>query len=608
MQAIERTSEGAQPTMSEVLARLPKGAGDHFVSLAKLAIEHALQPIVEVNTGRVYGHEALMRGHDRLGYGHPWDLLDAAADAGEILKLERMLHARAIARFTQVEATGTKLFVNVDARALTPDLAIVDGLVDAAIRAGVAPSSLVVELSERADHFADPVFPRFLERLKARGVRIAIDDFGIGRAELRLLCDHGIDYVKIDAHFLRGMAGNRRKRLFVATICDLAHVLGVRVIAEGIEAEDDYIACREAGCDFVQGWFVARASLEVADLPESYGHVVAVHSRHRRDRQTDELLIRAELTRLPTVGDGSELEQVFDLFRCHPAESFFPVVDAGGVPRGIVHERDLKRHIYNPFGRDLLRNKGYGRTAASFVQSCPTADVATEAGRLFDVFAHWQGADGVIVTENQRYLGVLTTAALVKIMSEKQLRQARDQNPLTELPGNLSIADHVAASALDGDEVRVFCYFDFDAFKPFNDRYGFRRGDEAIMLFARALRCEFASGDAFLGHVGGDDFFAGFSGQAAAVVLDRIARIVAGFEREVAQLYSEEDRRAGGILGNDRDGRPRFHPLMRCSVALLTFEEGTVTAELDRIGRRIAELKSAAKRSASGIVVGRFEE
>ncbi len=608
MPAVEQSFERHDPTGPTVPSQLARVGGDHFVSLAKLAVAHALQPIVEVHTGRVYGHEALMRGQDRLGFPHPWDLLDAAAEAGEILRLERMLHARAIACFTQVEAVGAKLFVNVDARALTPDLAVVDGLLDAAARSGVAPSSLVVELSERADHFADPVFPRFLDRLKARGVRVAIDDFGTGCGELRLLCDHGIDYLKIDAHFLRGMAGSQRKRLFVATICDLAHVLGVRVIAEGIEVEEDYIACREAGCNFVQGWFVARAALDAADLRETYGHVVAVRSRHRRDRQTDELLIRSELTPLPTVDDGADLERVFDLFRCHPAESFFPVVDAGGAPRGIVHERDLKRHIYNPFGRDLLRNKGYGRTAASFVQPCPTADVETEAGRLFDIFSHSQGADGVIVTENQRYLGVLTTAALVKIMSEKQLRQARDQNPLTELPGNLSIADHVAASALDGDAVRLFCYFDFDAFKPFNDRYGFRRGDEAITVFARALRCEFATGEAFLGHIGGDDFFAGFFGQEPSAVLERVARIVALFEREVAQLYAEGDRSAGGIAGTDRDGRPRLYPLMRCSVAVLTIDRGTVTAELDRIGRRIADLKSAAKRSPTGIVVGRFED
>jgi EAL domain-containing protein (putative c-di-GMP-specific phosphodiesterase class I)/GGDEF domain-containing protein len=607
MQALERPTEGSDEEIPETATSLRPGGGDRLLPLAKLAVEHALQPIVEIDSGRVHGHEALMRGQDRLGFAHPWDLLDAAAAAGEILRLERMLHARAIARFARIEPVDAKLFVNLDARAVTPDLAIVDGLFDAAARSGVAPSSLVVELSERADHFADPAFPHFLERLKARGAGVAIDDFGVGYAELRLLCDHGIDYVKIDAHFLRGMAENRRKRLFVATICDLAHVLGVRVIAEGIETEADYIACREAGCDFVQGWFVARASLEVADLPASYGHVAAVRSRHRRDRQTDELLIRSELTRLPTVDDRASLEEVFDLFRCNPAESFFPVVDAGAAPRGIVHERDLKRHIYNPFGRDLLRNKGYGRTVASFVQPCPTADVATEAGRLFDVFAHSQGADGVIVTDHQRYLGVLTTAALVKIMSEKQLRQARDQNPLTELPGNSSIADHVAASALDGDAVRAFCYFDFDAFKPFNDSYGFRRGDEAITLFARALRCEFVGAEVFLGHVGGDDFFAGFSGQPLDLVLERITRVVAGFAREVAQLYTEADRRAGGLAGVDRDGRPRLYPLMRCSVAVLTFAVGTVTAELDRIGRRIAELKSAAKRSPSGVAVGRFE-
>ncbi|TBW38291.1 GGDEF domain-containing protein [Siculibacillus lacustris] len=587
---------------------MPPIAAEHAVSLAKLVIEHALQPIVEVHTGRVYGHEALMRGHDRLGLAHPWDLLDLAAEGGEIVRLERMLHARALARFTQVEAVGAKLFVNLDARAVTPKLEILDGLADAVGRAGVSPSSVVVELSERADHFANAAFPEFLRRLKSTGMRVAIDDFGTGFAELRLLCDHGIDYVKIDGHFLRGMATSQRKLLFVSTMSDLAHVLGVRVIAEGIETEADYIACREAGCDLVQGYFVARPQTEIGDLLSTYAHVVSVQSRHRRGRRSDGLLIRSELTVLPTVADGSTLEQVFELFRCHPAESFFPVVDAGGVPRGIVHERDLKRHIYNPFGRDLLRNKGFGHSVASFVQPCPIADVESEASRLFDIFTHSAGADGVIVTENQRYLGVLSTAALVKIMSEKQLRQARDQNPLTELPGNLSIADHVATTALDGDAQRLFCYFDFDDFKPFNDRYGFRRGDEAITTFANCLRREFVGTEVFLGHIGGDDFFAGFIGAAADEAVGRIERLLGEFRREVASLYPEQERRDGGIVGRDRDGRLRNYPLMRCSAAVLTLEPGTVTAELDRIGLMIADLKSEAKRSVSGLVVRRFED
>ncbi|MDK9695252.1 MAG: GGDEF domain-containing protein [Siculibacillus sp.] len=581
-------------------------AGDQIVNLAKLVVEHALQPIVEVETGRVHGHEALMRGVERLGLRSPTELLDLAAESGRISALERMLQSRAMARFTLVETQGEKLFLNLDGRAIDPRLEVADHLIEALRRSGLAPSAVVVELSERHDHLSNPTFPEFLRRLKHHGIRVAIDDFGIGVSELRLLCDHGLDYLKIDKTFIRGMAENPRKRLIVAKMTDLAHVLGVRVVAEGVETASDYHAVREAGCDLLQGWFIAAPTTEVETLARSYGGIVGARASRRRDLRNDGLLVRAELKHLPTIAETCTLEEVFDLFRRHPQESFFPVVDAAGCPRGIVHERDLKQYIYNPYGRDLLRNKIYGRGFASFVTSCPMADVDTDIERLLETFAHSRGSDGVIVTESLRYLGVLTTGALLEITNAKLIQKAQDQNPLTELPGNLSIADFVSNAALDGARMRTFCYFDFDGFKPFNDRYGFRRGDEAIMLFAQLLRRRFGAGDAFVGHIGGDDFFAGLVGKSIAEVSGEVTLLLDEFRREVAELYAPADRVRGGLEGIDRDGNARFYRLMRCSASILQIPVGTVTAELDHIAGDIAELKSAAKKSSSGLAVRSF--
>lgn len=578
-------------------------ARDQIVPLAKLVIEHAMQPIVEVETGRVYGHEALMRGHDRLGLEAPTDLLDLAAEAGEISRLERMLHARALARFTLVEGEGEKLFLNLDGRALDADLTFSEDLATAIQRSGLAPSSLVIELSERHDHLSNPAFPEFVTRLRALGVKIAIDDFGIGFSELRILCDFGVDYIKLDGHFVRGMSEDRRKRLFVTTMTSFAHVLGARVVAEGVEEVADYMAAREAGCDLIQGWFVARPTTDVAALQRVYAHVPAARTRARRDRSSDELLVRSEMKMLPAIADTATLDEVFELFRRHPNESFFPVVDAGGCPRGIVHERDLKQYIYNPFGRDLLRNRGYRKGFDSFITPCPMTDVETEAGRMLEIFAHARGADCVIVTENLRYLGALSAAALIKVLSEKQIRTAQDQNPLTELPGNLSITDFVVGAALDGEKVRHFCYFDFDHFKPFNDRYGFALGDRAIRLFADAMRRRLGLGAVLLGHVGGDDFFAGFVGWKTEDVVGIVSTLLADFRRDVVELYSVEDRTAGGIDGVDRTGRPYRCPLLRCSAAVVEIPIGVVSAEQDRIGRFIASAKTASKHSDAGLVV-----
>ena len=97
-----------------------------------------------------------------------------------------------------------------------------------------------------------------------------------------------------------------------------------------------------------------------------------------------------------------------------------------------------------------------------------------------------------------------SASSLLKIINEKLLKTAQDQNPLTSLPGNRSIRDYVQDVMRDGSDARYFCYFDFDNFKPFNDHYGFQKGDLAIALFASLLRHHFVGEDKFLGHVGGD--------------------------------------------------------------------------------------------------------
>ena len=106
--------------------------------------------------------------------------------------------------------------------------------------------------------------------MRKQGFKLAIDDFGVGHGEMKLLCDYPVDYLKIDRHFISGIDKSPRKRHLVKNIVNMAHVLGIRVIAEGIETEAEFITCRESGVDLVQGWFIARPTTFVSELQPSY--------------------------------------------------------------------------------------------------------------------------------------------------------------------------------------------------------------------------------------------------------------------------------------------------------------------------------------------------
>ncbi|WP_425352225.1 GGDEF domain-containing protein [Agrobacterium bohemicum] len=585
----------------DVIRRFASG---QMASMAKLVLETAFQPIVEATTGTVFGYESLMRGFDRIGFSSPLDLLDHIEADGQLLTVEQMLVGRALAKFSTLpEFASATLFLNLDVRLIPHGNTILDKLLEHLAKASIPPSSICFELSERFDNTSVPEFNALIARMRKEGFKLAIDDFGVGHGEMKLLCDFPVDYLKIDRYFISGVDRNPRKRHLVKNIVNIAHVLGVRVIAEGIETEAEFLACREHGVDLVQGWFISRPTTFVSELQTGFPHLQHLGETRRSSQTLDEILIRRQIERLPTVYENDSIDSVFELFRRNPAQAFFPVLNANGEPRGVINEHHLKEYIYQPFGRDLLKNKVYERTISHFVDGAPIVGLDADADQLMNVFANTGGSACVILTENMRYIGVVSAASLIKVINEKQLKLAQEQNPLTALPGNRAISSFIEDSCSDSDDNRFFCYCDFDNFKPFNDKYGFHVGDHAITLFSALMKRYFFSGDCFLGHIGGDDFFIGVRGWTMDEVTEILGRLLSDFHDDVVGLYSEEDRAAGQIKGHDRFGNERDFALMRCSIGVLQLSKGLIIGDPERIGGEIATIKKAAKESDLGLVL-----
>jgi diguanylate cyclase (GGDEF)-like protein len=588
---------------------LRRYANDQLVTLAKLVLENALQPIVEVGTGSVFGYESLMRGQERIGFSSPVELLDQAHEAGQLLALEQMMAARALAKFASLPGfSSATLFLNLDVRLIPHGGYFLEKLVQHLRKAQIPPSSVCFEFSERFDNTSVPEFADLVAQMRKAGFKLAIDDFGVGHGEMKLLCDYPVDYLKIDRHFVTGIDKNPRKRHLVKNIVNIAHVLGIRVIAEGLETEAEFLVCREYGVDLVQGWFIARPTTFLAELQPSFPYLADIGRSRRSSQSLDEILIRKQIEHLPAVYESESIDNVFDLFRRNPRQAFFPVLNANGEPRGVINEYHLKEYIYQPFGRDLLKNKVYERSVSHFVERAPIVGLDAEAEELMSLFANMENSACVILTENMRYTGVVSAASLIKVVNEKQLKIAQDQNPLTSLPGNRAIRDFMQETGRDDDQSRFFCYCDFDNFKPFNDHYGFHLGDHAISLFAALMKRYFFSEEHFLGHVGGDDFFIGVRDWTRDELTEILGRLLSDFHDDVIELYSEEDRAAGKIRGHDRSGIERDFPLLRCSIGVVELPQGLVLDDVGRIGTEIAAVKAEAKDSEGGLVFATFGE
>jgi len=280
-------------------------------------------------------------------------------------------------------------------------------------------------------------------------------------------------------------------------------------------------------------------------------------------------------------------------------------LDDADRPLGLVHESDIKDFIYSAYGRDLMVNRAFARQIRDFVRPCPLVDIHDPIDRLLEAYSATSDTAGVLITRDGRYQGFIAATSLLKLVEQKNLAVARDQNPLTKLPGNNPIHRYVSQAISERDHSWHLAYIDFDNFKAFNDYYGFRRGDRAIQLFADLLRAELEQQGWFVGHVGGDDFFAGIRDALLVKVLNRLERLLEKFRIDVQSLYDPEDRRRGYLQAKDRYGQLREMPLMRCSLALLEIRPGDDYSDGDELGRAIAALKHAAKQSASGLVLQR---
>jgi diguanylate cyclase (GGDEF)-like protein len=177
-----------------------------------------------------------------------------------------------------------------------------------------------------------------------------------------------------------------------------------------------------------------------------------------------------------------------------------------------------------------------------------------------------------------------------------------EANPLTRLPGNVSILNELSAR-LEKNELFAVCYLDLDKFKAYNDKYGFEHGDEVIRETARILirvKEEIGGQNDFIGHIGGDDFVY----ITTPDIVDRICnRIISDFDRISPEFYNEKDKKEGYIITKDRRGKEIKVKLLSISIGVVTnlYRKITHVAQIGEIG---AELKAYAKqREGSNYVI-----
>jgi EAL domain-containing protein (putative c-di-GMP-specific phosphodiesterase class I)/GGDEF domain-containing protein len=582
---------------------LPSSNAHLFAQLDRLIAECQVdihfQPLVDIDRAALLGYEALTRGPADSPLHSPLVLFEAAAQAGRLIELERMVLRRALRRFRELGLPG-QIFLNVTVDTVLAAEARVPGFVGELAEIGLSPSRIVFEITETRPILEYARLGRVLDALRSHGFVVALDDLGEGFAGLKRWMEIRPDFVKIDRHFIDGVAQEPLKQQFVRSILEMAATSGCKVVAEGLEQPADLAVLRRLGVPFCQGYLIARPS--ATPRPQLRAETLTLLGAERQQRRSalpfmpPEAITTAEqlARRGPTVTAAVKCQRVVEMFTSDELLFSMPVLDEEQRPVGILRSLQVLKRSSERFFREIQAK----RSCVELMDANPLVfDVATSLREMSEAISNLDDrlmVDGFIVTRDGRYHGSGRTSDLLKAVSDLQVCCARYANPLTQLPGNVPIDSHLDALVAEERDF-VVATWDIDNFKPFNDLYGYHRGDQIIKLTAQILSQAADAELDFVGHIGGDDFIMVLG---SSDWQQRLQAVCEAFDAGVRSFFSPEHVQGGGYVTLNRQNQPHFTPLPTISAGVIGVRAGQFNGA-HQISAALAEPKRVAK-SMSG--------
>lgn len=475
--------------------------------LAGGASRAVCQPIVSLGTAEVLGYEALTRPDAVEPLNSPAHFLAAANHHGLAAEVDDAWRNAAVSRFGPVLDRGHLLFVNCSPSSLVGGQMRATALQTMVRRHGIEPERVVIEITEEQAIEDFDQMRRILSGFRSYGFLLAIDDAGAGQSSLQSTVELRPNFVKLDRWLSRDIEFDRARRSMVEAITGFAHQMRARVVAEGIETPEQIEAFIELGVDFGQGFVLGKpAALPRPPESRTVRLIQSLNAERRRLRaETRNARVGDLATISPTIGQGAIGCDILELFQENSLLEVLPVLSGSNV-LGIITRGRIFERMSGQFGLSLYEKRPATQlcvpatTVAATMSARSAARIALARPPVFQ-------QDPLVVMDGDQFAGVVGISDLMQQMLAEEVAEARLSNPLTGLPGNRIIRRQIE-TLLGSAAPYYVLYADIDIFKTFNDEHGFAHGDSAILGLARVLTeaGEACKNEAFVGHVGGDDF------------------------------------------------------------------------------------------------------
>lgn len=580
-----------------------KDLGDEFMEILQNGdIKTVFQPIISLRNGELLGYEALSRGPANSVFNNPEKLFDFARLYGRLWELEFLCRIKALENISGNDPIFC-IFLNVDPR-IIDDEKFKKGFTKDFLREfNINPENVVFEITEKNSVVDISSFKKIIDNYKDQGYRIAIDDTGSGYSGLKLITEIHPHFIKLDMNLIRDIDKDGLKYALIKTFYDFCLVTDIKLIAEGIETENELNALIEIGIDYGQGYLIQRPAEKLIEI----NNRLIDHIKVRNDKKKELYLNKpaavfvGNICRKSLSVESSHTgANILDIFNNNPSLYGLPVVDEGRLSGLIMKDKFFAR-LGTQYGYALYVN----RPVEILMDNRPlTVDYETSldnVSKMAMARPEENLYDYIAVTRDSRYYGIVTVKDLLEKTTELEVNFARHLNPLTGLPGNMLIEQKLV-SILSDTKPFTILYMDIDDFKVYNDIYGFEKGDRVLQYLSEILTGCIAMdnpGNNFIGHIGGDDFIVILESYETDEICKRI---IHSFDIGRSGFYSQDDIEKGFILNQNRHGIEERFGLIGLSIAGIS-NRNRRYSDIYELAKYSSKIKKKCKEKAGSCYV-----
>ena len=536
--------------------------------IASVNIRPHFHPIIDIFTRSVLGYEVLARGRDP--FASPYAMFREAARLAAVWELEMACCQAALTKISAFPSplADANYFINVSPVVFS-DPRFLEEFTKAKLQEyGIDRKNIVIEITEEKAISNYSAFQQLIAHYTQEGFNIALDDFGSGHSGLITLVASTPHFLKLDMAIVRDVHKHDYKQKLVKAITSFASSVNARLIAEGVECQEELEVLIRYGVRYVQGFLFGIPQPEPYSLSAEWRDILK-GLVEKYDVAAVDLDTRiSNLISLPATIPGNtmlcrELDQMFK----KNAQLDHVVILNQGTIAGLITRQLFYGLTGGPFGYQLMQKKSIESICKPRPLIVEDKMTVTTLAKLAMDRDYEDLYDPVLVTDGKGlFLGTITMKQVMTKSIELEIRSAMGLNPLTSLPGN-NVIHRWITDAFSWAEYTII-YVDLDHFKGYNDLYGFIMGDELLQFTANILShwLKELPGGAKLGHIGGDDFVIVSPGIVWEETLHHLCML---FDSEKLKLFKSKDVEKGYLDIMDRQGRPVKTNLVTMSLAVI---------------------------------------